>query len=110
MKNNEQKKCILYDNKICDRCGECDMCDLDPNKVCDNCEKCLHMDDEDYNMLELDMHMETDDESVLEDPEIFRQMSGDEDDWLSDFYRGNDEDDDLFADDFDEEDEYGDEY
>lgn len=35
------KKCILYDDKICDDCGECNMCDLDPQKVCDNCGKCI---------------------------------------------------------------------
>jgi len=35
------KYCILEDNKICNNCGECDMCDLDPKKRCDNCGKCL---------------------------------------------------------------------
>ncbi len=35
------KSCILYDDKICDGCGECDRCDLDPNKICDNCMKCM---------------------------------------------------------------------
>jgi hypothetical protein len=40
------EECVLYDNKICDGCGECEMCDLDPNKVCDNCGKCLDIRDD----------------------------------------------------------------
>jgi hypothetical protein len=39
-------ECVLYDDKICDGCGECDMCDLDPNKICDNCGKCLDIRDD----------------------------------------------------------------
>lgn len=39
------KKCMLEDNKICDNCLECDICDLDPNKVCDNCAKCIDSDE-----------------------------------------------------------------
>ncbi len=35
-----QKECILYD-KLCTKCGECMMCDLDPGKECDDCGKCL---------------------------------------------------------------------
>ena len=98
-----EKKCILYDNKICDRCMECEMCDLDPSKVCDNCEKCMHMDDN-YNVMELDMYGEVDDDSVLDDPEVFRQMNEDsEEDWLSDFYGSEGSDDDDTWDD----DEYG---
>ena len=43
------KKCVLYDDKICDNCGECMRCDLDPNKLCDNCGKCLaKKDDEEF--------------------------------------------------------------
>jgi len=37
----KQKACLLYDDKICDGCGECDRCDLDPEKICDNCMKCM---------------------------------------------------------------------
>ena len=32
--------CVLYD-RLCTKCGECEMCDLDPSKKCDNCGKCL---------------------------------------------------------------------
>lgn len=35
------KNCIFTDNKICDNCGDCDICDLDPSKVCDNCGNCI---------------------------------------------------------------------
>jgi len=35
------KNCIFTDNKTCDNCGDCDICDLDPSKVCDNCGKCI---------------------------------------------------------------------
>ena len=41
------KKCVLYDDKICDDCGECMRCDLDPTKLCDNCGKCLKKNDDD---------------------------------------------------------------
>lgn len=40
------KKCILDDEKICDNCGECDLCDLDSSKVCNNCGKCIEIDDD----------------------------------------------------------------
>jgi len=38
---SKQKECLLYDNRICNGCGECDRCDLDPSKLCDNCMKCM---------------------------------------------------------------------
>lgn len=38
------KKCILYDDRICNDCGECLLCDLDPKKLCDNCGKCIEGD------------------------------------------------------------------
>lgn len=39
------KKCVLFDDKECDNCGECDICDLDRNKKCDNCGKCIDYDE-----------------------------------------------------------------
>ena len=39
------KKCILDENKDCDNCCECFVCDLDPNKICDNCAKCIETTD-----------------------------------------------------------------
>ncbi len=40
------EECVLYDGKICDGCGECEVCDLDPQKICDNCGKCLDIRDD----------------------------------------------------------------
>lgn len=40
------KKCILYENKVCNDCGECLGCDLDPNKLCDNCGRCIEPSDD----------------------------------------------------------------
>ncbi len=110
MQNNETKKCILYDNKLCTRCGECDMCDLDPTKVCDNCERCLHAEEEDYSVYEFDMHPVDEDESVLDDPGLIQQLdSRDNDDWLADFYNGGSESDDDFNEFYDDAD-YLDDY
>ncbi len=72
------KKCILYDDRICNDCGECLRCDLDPNKICDNCGKCLVVNNDEFRSVilradELDdtMHPETcDDDSEYDDPEM----------------------------------------
>ncbi len=45
--------CILEDDKICDRCGECEMCDLTPDKICDNCGKCIESHKE-FEVIEID--------------------------------------------------------
>lgn len=45
--------CVLDESKICDNCGECNICDLDPNKICDNCMKCLET-NADYKAIEID--------------------------------------------------------
>lgn len=39
-------ECVLDEDKICDGCGECEICDLDPYKMCDNCGKCLEIRDD----------------------------------------------------------------
>ncbi len=39
------KRCVLYQEKICNDCGECLRCDLDAGKLCDNCGKCLEESD-----------------------------------------------------------------
>lgn len=53
-----EKYCVLEDGKLCDNCGQCNMCDLDPNKVCDNCMKCLNT-GADYAAIEIDEVFET---------------------------------------------------
>ena len=48
-----EKRCVLDEAKLCDDCGECNVCDLDPNKICDNCMRCLKS-DADYRAVEID--------------------------------------------------------
>lgn len=42
------KKCIFDENKVCDLCNECNICDLDSNKICDNCGKCIDTNEEEH--------------------------------------------------------------
>jgi len=51
---NENKYCILDDDKYCVNCGECLICDLDPSKVCNNCCKCLDNPTNDYETILID--------------------------------------------------------
>lgn len=46
------KSCVLYDNKICNNCGECNICDINPSKICDNCGKCIE--GFDYSGIQID--------------------------------------------------------
>ena len=71
-----EKRCVLDDAKICDDCGECNICDLDPNKICDNCMKCLNT-GADYNAVEIDEII--DDGSAAEAYENLRQDLADMD-------------------------------
>ncbi|MFZ5354210.1 MAG: hypothetical protein ACOZCL_16025 [Bacillota bacterium] len=34
------KECVLTD-RICNNCGECEICDLNPKKKCNNCCVCI---------------------------------------------------------------------
>ncbi len=99
----KEKNCILYDNKICDNCGECNMCDLDPKKVCDSCGVCLEMDD-DYKTFDVDLAYEDDAPETLSFEELFpdKAFGGDGDD---DF-----EDENEDYDSFDDYDDYDDEF
>lgn len=56
------KKCIIDEEKICDNCCDCFVCDLDPTKICDNCAKCLEL--ADFNNIEIS--------DILYDEKIFR--------------------------------------
>jgi len=47
------KYCVLDESKVCDDCGECNVCDLNPNKICDNCMECLKT-GADYRAIEID--------------------------------------------------------
>lgn len=46
MEKRKGQPCILYENKECTGCMECEICDLDPDKICDNCGKCLNIKDD----------------------------------------------------------------
>ncbi|MDQ0287822.1 hypothetical protein J2Z49_002955 [Desulfofundulus luciae] len=37
------KMCILEEEKICDNCCDCFVCELNPDKICDNCANCLKL-------------------------------------------------------------------
>lgn len=43
---NIGEECVLYDDNVCNGCGECLICDLDENKLCDNCGKCIDFRDD----------------------------------------------------------------
>ncbi len=90
--------CILYDNKTCDNCSECNMCDLDPKKVCDSCGACLDMDGE-YSTVDVDLTMEDSNEpEMLSFEELFPDEAfGGDRNWEDD----DEEDYDDFDDDFD---------
>ncbi len=105
----EKKNCILYDNKICDNCGECNMCDLDPKKVCDSCGACLDM-DSDYNTVDVDLTMEeNDDPEMLSYEELFPDEAfGGDRNWDDDDEEYDDYDDFDNADGFYDEDVYDD--
>ena len=67
-----EKRCILDENKLCDDCGECNVCDLDPNKICDNCMKCLQT-GADYRAIEIDEIIE-DGEASAEYEQLRRDL------------------------------------
>jgi len=48
-----EKRCVLDESRICNDCGECQVCDLDPNKICDNCMKCVNS-GADYSAISID--------------------------------------------------------
>ncbi|MGH4137137.1 hypothetical protein [Clostridium sp.] len=48
------KNCIFNDRKICNDCGECEVCELDPNKKCNNCGKCLELEGYDVKAINID--------------------------------------------------------
>lgn len=106
----EKKICILYDNKVCDNCGECNMCDLDPKKICDSCGACLDM-DSDYNTVDVDLTMEENDHpEMLSYEELFPDEAfGGDRNWDDDDDEEYDDEDYDDFDDFDNADGFYDE-
>ncbi len=43
----------MDETKLCENCGECELCDLNPDKICDNCGACIALDAE-YAKIEID--------------------------------------------------------
>ncbi|MBR3298207.1 MAG: hypothetical protein IKI64_03280 [Clostridia bacterium] len=64
------KKCILYDDRICNDCGECLLCDLDPEKLCNNCGKCIEGDGGEFISMLVRRNDPDDFESSDEDDEL----------------------------------------
>lgn len=82
-----QKNCEIYEDKICDNCGDCEICDLDPNKKCDNCGKCIE--GFDYTGIQVDdLVMDFDDKETADEYSgvgwKFDKQSSDKDDELDD--------------------------
>ena len=48
------KNCIFNERKICDNCGECEVCELNSNKKCNNCGKCLELEGYDVKAIKID--------------------------------------------------------
>ena len=48
------KTCVFESNKVCNNCGECNICDLDSNKLCNNCGKCLQLEGYDVKAIDID--------------------------------------------------------
>jgi len=62
------KDCIFNDKKICDNCGECEVCELNSKKKCNNCGKCLELEGYDVKAIKIDEVFEAEElEEDLED-------------------------------------------
>jgi len=86
---NSEIYCVLYD-RLCIKCGECNICDLDENKICDNCCKCIDK-DVDYYRIDIDdiiMEEEWDEEKErVEDEEWLKddkEWDGFDEEWIGD--------------------------
>lgn len=66
------KSCIFNNNKLCDDCGECDICDLDSSKKCNSCGKCINMSDFDMKVVNID---EIQEEEVENDIMYFEEIN-----------------------------------
>ncbi|OPJ56583.1 hypothetical protein [Clostridium oryzae] len=72
--------CILNENKLCNDCGECDICDLDRTKKCDNCGKCMENGNSDYREVLIDNIYETSDAAELDNDDIETDSAKNSDD------------------------------
>lgn len=72
--------CILKTTKLCDDCGECDICDLDRTKMCDNCGKCMENGNSDYREVLVDHIYDADSNDSSEEIELINTNISEEDD------------------------------
>ena len=61
------KNCIFNNNRICNNCGECEICELNSNKKCNNCGKCLELEGYDVKAIKIDEVFEDEMLEELED-------------------------------------------
>jgi len=48
------KYCIFDEKKVCNDCGECNVCEYNRDKICDNCGKCLEIEGYDVKAVKID--------------------------------------------------------
>jgi len=48
------KYCIFDEKKVCNDCGECNICEYNRDKICDNCGKCLEIEGYDVKAVKID--------------------------------------------------------
>lgn len=66
------KYCIFDEKKVCNNCGDCDVCEYNRDKICDNCGKCLEIEGYDVKAIKIDEAFEKNkDEEVKIDLESF---------------------------------------
>ncbi|MCB2292133.1 hypothetical protein LGK95_01085 [Clostridium algoriphilum] len=73
------KNCIFNNKKICNDCGECEVCELNSNKKCDNCGKCLELEGFDVKAIKIDEVFEDAGTEKLQD-DIYKTDEIDEND------------------------------
>lgn len=49
-----KEKCVIDEDKICNSCQDCMICDLNANKICDNCCQCLENNPKDFETIVID--------------------------------------------------------
>jgi len=74
------KYCIFDEKKVCNNCGDCDVCEYNRDKICDNCGKCLEIEGYDVKAIKIDEVFEKNkDEEVKIDLESFSDFDTVED-------------------------------
>jgi hypothetical protein len=74
------KYCIFDEKKVCNNCGDCDICEYNKDKICDNCGKCLEIEGYDIKAIKIDEVFEkSKDDEVKIDLEEFSDFDTAED-------------------------------